>query len=305
LKLLRFTIISFVFILGASGLVSAEPRTKTVELTKITHLVVEIVPDLGTRFTFPFVLDEADSAIPFTMVSTNKIFQTERKEKRNTFVVLVDREKIPPEFQSGQIPAYFGNIFVTAGDYMVTIELRTTNSLKAHFTDIVFKMGKVEEEILIQKVIDQRIKTLEADYEKKLEEIDKLASQKVIEKIGELAITSPKIKNIKEEKKERLDDALVVLYVDRSLSYGPFVSFVYEIENQSDSGLTVSNIRLLQNNEAQGIPIEIQSQTDLPPRLMADQKYEGVISVTAESLSPDELLTLEVITNKGKIETTW
>jgi len=34
-------------------------------------LTVEIVPDLGTRFIFPFVLDEQDTYVPFTLNITN------------------------------------------------------------------------------------------------------------------------------------------------------------------------------------------------------------------------------------------
>ncbi|MFQ5543522.1 MAG: hypothetical protein ACE5FY_04115 [Nitrospiria bacterium] len=274
-------------------------------LKKITHLVVEIVPDLGTHFIFPFVLDEGDSAIPFTMVSTNKVFSTARKEKRNSFVVLVDREKIPPQFQGGEIPQYFGNLFLTAGDYMVSIELRTTNDLTQHYTDIVFKFGPLEQEILIQKVIDQRVRRLESEYRQRMEEIDLLAEKKVVEKLGELAIRTPVTRKIKEEAVERLGEGEVVLYVDRSLSYGPFLSIVYEIENKGRTGLTITDIRLMQENTVLGSNIEIKSEKDFPPRLMSDQTHKGVISITKNIITPDGLLTLQVTTNKGNIETTW
>jgi len=276
-----------------------------VVLKKITHLVVEIVPDLGTHFIFPFVLDEGDSAIPFTMVSTNKVFATERKAKRNSFVVLIDREKIPPEFQGKALPQYFGNLFLTVGDYMVSIELRTTHDLKKHYTDIVFKLGDFEQEILIQKVIQKRLEKLEAEYQAMMKDVDLLAEKKVIEKLGELAMRSPITRNIKEEKIERLEGAEIVLYVDRSLRYGSFLSFVYEIENRGEKGLTVTGIRLFQEDKASESQREIQAEVALPPRLMSDEITKGVISMEADLITSEALLTLEVMTNKGKIEARW
>ncbi len=284
---------------------SAEPREKTVTLKKITHLVVEIVPDLGTHFIFPFVLDEGDSAIPFTMVSTNKVFSTERKEKRNSFVVLIDREKIPPQFQGGEMPQYFGNLFLTVGDYMVSIELRTTNDLTRHYTDIVFKFGAIEQEILIQKVIKKRLEKLEAEHSQRMAEIESLAEKKVIGKLGALAIRTPSTRKIKEETIERLGGGEVVLYVDRSLSYGPFLSIVYEIENKGKSGLTITDINLMQENTILGSKVELKIEKELPPRLMPDQIHKGVISMTKDLVIPEELLTLQVSTNRGDIETTW
>ncbi len=274
-------------------------------LEKFTNLVVEIVPDLGTRFVFPFVLDDhKESYIPFTLNSTNVVFRTDRQKERNSFVVDIDRTKVDEAFKEN-MPEYRGILFITAADYLITIELRTTKKLDDQVTDIIFKLGDLEQEVLIQKVIDKRILALEADYQQELEKVDALASQKVLAKIGELIVETPKIKNIKEEAIFNFGRDAVVLYVDRSVTYGPYVSFVYEIENEGDSGLSVSHIRLLQTNEEQGASLELPSETSLPPRLMADQKYTGVISVTADVLSEDEYLTLEAITNKGKIETKW
>ncbi len=247
MKFLQFTIISFLICIGLVVNVSAKLETKTVILKRVTHLVIEIVPDLGTHLIFPFILDEGDSAIPFTMVSTNKIFLTERKPKRNSFVIMVDREKMPADLH--KIPEYYGNLFLVVGDYNLTIELKTTDDLTKQVTEYVFELGDMEEELLIQKVINNRVALLEAGYQKRLDEIDELAEKKVISKLAELATTSPKVSNIKEEKIISSDDGDIVLYVDQALQYGRFVSFTYEIENKTDKPLSVTAIQLLQKTK--------------------------------------------------------
>ena len=67
----------------------AEPRVKHVTLTQETTLVIELVPDLGTRFVFPFVLDEQDEYVPFTSTITNPAFASIREPGRNSFVVTI------------------------------------------------------------------------------------------------------------------------------------------------------------------------------------------------------------------------
>ncbi|MFQ5588171.1 MAG: hypothetical protein ACE5F7_04965 [Nitrospiria bacterium] len=305
MKLLRFTIISFLLCVAFSSDVSAKPKTKRVTLERVTHLVVNIVPDLGVHFIFPFVLDENDSTIPFTSVSTNKIFKTDRKPNRNSFVILIDQDHVPEEYRGQNLPQYFGNLFLVAGDYNITIELRITDKLEEHFTEYVFELRKLEEELLIQKVIDHRIAALEAEYQRRLEALDDLAEEKVIHKLGELAAVPPRTKNIKEEQELRLDDGVIALFVDRALHYGRFVSFVYQIENSTDKLLNVTGIQLFQVNKKEHTSGEIHAVQELPPRLMADQVFDGVLSIKGSDLNPEEYLTMRVTTNKGEIEATW
>ena len=67
-------IIAALLVCLATSTAHAEPRAKTVELHKRTNLVVYVVPDLGVRFTFPFILDEQDAYVPFTLNITNPAF---------------------------------------------------------------------------------------------------------------------------------------------------------------------------------------------------------------------------------------
>jgi len=300
-----FTIISF-FIGFASVLdASAKPQTKTVTLQRVTHLTVEILPDMGSHFIFPFVLDETDSEIPFTNVSTNKIFKVDRTPKRNSFVVLINQDRVPEEYRGRKLPEYRGNLFLVVGDYNITIEMKITNEIDNHFTEYVFELGAIEEELLIQKMVQNRVALLEKDYEKRLAHIDELAEDKVITKLGELAATKPRIKNIKEMKEMSTDDGPIVLKVDRALHYGRFISFAYQIENQTNKALSVTGIEILQHNGLEDPKLRVHSVKDLPPRLMADQSFDGVVSINGTNLNPEAYVTLRLTTNKGEIDATW
>ncbi len=305
MKLLPYTIISLLFCFGSVLKVSAKPQTKRVTLKRVTHLTVDILPDMGSHFIFPFVLDENDSTIPFTNVSTNKLFKTERSKNRNTFVVSIDGDQVPEEYRGRALPQYYGNLFLVAGDYNITVELRTTNDLEKHFTEYIFELGDLEEELLLQKMVQNRLALLEKDFQKRLAEIDDLAEDKVITKLGELAAQPPIVKNIKEEQELQSDDGPIVLYVDRALQYGRFVSYVYQIENRTNKALSVTGIQVLQNNEEGGTPSRIHSVQDMPPRLMVDQIFNGVVSMNRRHVDPENLITLRITTNKGDVNATW
>ena len=50
---------------------SAKPIHKDVELKQLTTLVLNFYPGMGTRFTFPFLLDNDDNYVPYTNDNTN------------------------------------------------------------------------------------------------------------------------------------------------------------------------------------------------------------------------------------------
>lgn len=278
----------------------AEPRAKPIELHKRTTLTAYIVPDLGTRFTFPFVLDEQDSYVPFTLTSTNPTFKNERVGGRNYFVITA-----PPTGQSGS--SYYGNIFVTVAGFEISIELRTTNDLSKHYSDIVFSLTDDDREDLIQKGIAQRTKSLEAEYKKKMEAIDSDTDQKAVARIGRLALTKPTHKGIKEEGTLKLPNGdKVILYVDQIVQFEPYSIIVFDITVDSNSkGVTIMDAKLFATNSEtkQNRPVVIGK--DIPPRVQADGKIQGAITVLDSNLNPKDVLSLQVLTDKGVVEAQW
>ena len=104
-------------------------------------------PTLGTRFSFPFILDEQDAYVPFTLNITNPSFVNTREKGRNYFVITA------PARAEGTM---LGNVFVSVAGYEISIELRTTNDLSKQYSDIDFNLTNEAREDLIQQSIAQR-----------------------------------------------------------------------------------------------------------------------------------------------------
>ena len=276
----------------------AEPRAKSVELHKRTTLTVYVVPDLGTRFSFPFILDEQDSYVPFTLNITNPAFVNGREKGRNYFVITA------PVKSEGSM---LGNVFVSVAGYEISVELRTTNDLSKHYSDIVFTLTNEAREELIQQSIAQRTAALEQEYKKKFEELDAAAEQKAIARVGRLAIKKPDTKRIKEESRLKLPNGdSIVLYVDQVVNYDPYSIYLFNVEADSGSkGLTILDAKLFSVDADTKQVRPIESAKDVPTRVQPNQEVQGAITVLGSALNPNNLLRLQVVTDKGNVEAQW
>ena len=297
IRFLIVALLSVAFCLPAQ----AAPKNRSVVLAKHTTLTIDIVPDLGTRFIFPFVLDEQDQYVPFTLNITNPAFVSKREPGRNSFVVT-----IPPS-QTGRSPQYYGNLFVTVAGYVITVELRSTNDLSKHYSDVTFELGDGERENLIQKGIAQRTKALETEYQKKLDDLEKLADLKAIARVGVIAQKSPSIKRIKEEQKLTLKNGdTITLFVDRALTYEPYTIFTFQVDSDSNTqGVTILDARLFGLDPETKQPRPIESGKDVPPRIPPRESVNGVLTTIDTLVNPKEILKLVVLTDKGEVSAQW
>ncbi len=276
----------------------ADPRSRKVDLHKRTTLIAYIVPDMGTRFTFPFVLDETDSYIPFTLTPTNEIFHNDRQPKRNYFVITA------PKAGTGK---YYGNLFVTVAGFEITIELRTTNDLSKADSDIVFNLTADDREDLIQKGIAQRTKALEAEYTKKMDAIEADTDQKAVARIARLALTKPSHKGIKEENTLKLPNGdKLILYVDETVNYDPYTIILFNLTvDSATKGVSIMDAKLFATDPdtKQSRPVVIGK--DIPSRVQPDGRIQGAVTVLNGNLYPKDLLKLQILTDKGLVEAQW
>lgn len=293
---MRFLIL-IVALLAASQAM-AEPRAKTVELHKRTNITVFVPPDLGARFSFPFILDEQDSYVPFTMDITNSLFIPAREKGRNYFV-------ITPKV--GSPSGMLGNVFITVAGFEITVELRTTNDLAKHYSDIVFELTQEAREQLIQQKIAQRTKALEQEYATKFAALDEIAEKKAVALVGRLAITEPRTRSIKEEAVLKMpsgDKAL--LYVDQAVEYSTYSIYLFDLEADSGSkGMSILDARLFGVDAATKEQHPIDGFKTVPERVQPGNIGKGSLTVQTSSLVPGEILRLQVVTDKGVLEAEW
>lgn len=289
-------------IIGAVAIsADAAPRNRNIVLKKHTTLTVEIVPDLGTRFLFPFVLDEQDEYVPFTLNITNPNFVSKREPKRNSFVVTIPPEKVV------RGTSQYGSLFVTVAGYEISVELRTTNDLNRHYSDVTFELSDAERENLIQQGIAKRTQTLEAEYKKKMDDLEKIADLKAIARVGTIALRRPSVKRVKEESRLTLKNGdRITLFVDEAITYDPYTIFTVEIDSDSNTqGVTILGTKLfgVDPDSKQSRPIE--SGNEIPARVQARESAKGALTVLVSSLNPKELLKLVIQTDKGEISAQW
>lgn len=285
----------------ASFAAGAAPRNRNVVLQKHTTLTVEIVPDLGTRFIFPFVLDEQDAYVPFTLNITNPSFVSLREAKRNSFVVTI------PPASAGRGPAQYASLFVTVAGYVISVELRSTSDLSKHYSDVTFELGDAERENLIQQGIAKRTQALEAEHKKKMDDLEKIADLKAIARVGSVVLKRPSVKRVKEESQLSLSNGdKITLFVNEAITYDPYTIFTVELYSSSNTqGVTVVGTKLfgMDPDSKQMRPIE--SGNEIPPRIEPRETVKGVLTVLASALNPKELLKLVIQTDKGEVSAQW
>ena len=285
-----------------AGAARAAPRIDHITLRKHTLLTLTIPYDQGVRFTFPFVLDERDDYVPFTLNITNPVFTSAREPGRNFFVI---SPRAPQNAPRGA--EYIGDAFITAAGYEITIELRAVPHGAAPYTDVVFALDGKAREDLIQHAIAQRTQALEAQYRRKFAGLDQLADEKALARIGHLALSRPDHTRIKQEQDLRLPNGdTLSLYVDEALTYGPYTIFVFDVSTDSNTQhVEILDAKLfsIDHSTAQIRPVDVGE--DVPRRVNPDDEVKGTLTALTADLDPRNVLKLELLTDRGTVTAQW
>ena len=289
-------------LLTSSAASLAKPVHMDVELKQLTTLVLNFYPGMGTRFTFPFLLDNDDNYVPYTNDNTNSgvFIPLKRQKGRNFFVITV-----PPEH--GTTDKDIGNMFITVAGYQISVEMHSTKSQSDHVSDVRFLMGEKAREDLIQHAIAQRSKALEQSYKDKFDQLDVMTEQRAIAKVGMLALTDPIESNIKEEAVLSLKNGdETVLFVDRVIDYPGYAIYKFDIENDSAANhVAVQDAKLFLIDENSGKKIPLESSKQIPKRVEPRGQATGVLVVDKTKVDDSKQLMLEVLTDGGNIQAVW
>ena len=296
---LRFLLMALLTVSTAS---TAKPIHLDIELKQLTTLVLNFYPGMGTRFTFPFLLDNDDNYVPYTNDNTNSgvFIPLKRQKGRNFFVITV-----PPEHVSGDRD--IGNMFITVAGYQISVEMHSTKTRSDHVSDVRFLMGEKAREDLIQHAIAQRSKALEQSYKDKFNQLDVMTEQRALAKVGMLALTDPQETNIKEEAVLELKNGdETVLYVDRVINYPGYSIYKFDIENDSSANhVAVRDAKLFLIDENSGKKIPLDTAKQIPKRIEPRGIATGVLVVDKNRVDDNKQLMLEVLTDGGSVQAVW
>lgn len=298
-----FYVLSLVFaLLTTSTIGIAKPKHVDIELKPLTTLVLNFYPGMGTRFTFPFLLDNDDNYVPYTNDNTNSgvFIPLQRQKGRNFFVITVPPEHVLTDRD-------IGNMFITVAGYQISVEMHSTKKRGDHVSDVRFLMGEKAREDLIQHAIAQRAKALEQSYKDKFSRLDVMTEQRALAKVGMLALTDPVESNIKEEAVLALKNGdETVLFVDRVINYPGYSIYKFDIENDSAvNHVAVQDAKLFLLDENSGKKIPLDSAKHIPKRVEPRGMASGVLVVDKTKVDDNKRLMLEVLTDGGSIQAIW
>jgi hypothetical protein len=295
-------LVLWLVLLNVPAVAFSKPVHVDVELKQLTTLVLHFYPGMGTRFTFPFLLDSDDNYVPYTNDNTNSgvFIPLKRQKGRNFFVITV-----PPEHVSTDKD--IGNMFITVAGYQISVEMHSTKSRTDHVSDVRFLMGEKAREDLIQHAIAQRSKALEQSYKEKFDQLDVMTEQRAIAKVGMLALTDPVESNIKEEAVLSLKNGdETVLFVDRVIDYPGYAIYKFDIENDSAANhVAVQDAKLFLIDENSGKKIPLESAKQIPKRVEPRGSATGVLVVDKTGVDDSKQLMLEVLTDGGSVQAVW
>ena len=296
---LRFLLMALLTVSTAS---TAKPIHLDIELKQLTTLVLNFYPGMGTRFTFPFLLDNDDNYVPYTNDNTNSgvFIPLKRQKGRNFFVITV-----PPEHVSGDRD--IGNMFITVAGYQISVEMHSTKTRSDHVSDVRFLMGEKAREDLIQHAIAQRSKALEQSYKDKFNQLDVMTEQRALAKVGMLALTDPTETRIKEEAVLTLSNGdETILFVDLVLDYPGYSIYKFDIENDSSANhVAVRDAKLFLIDENSGKKIPLDTAKQIPKRIEPRGIATGVLVVDKNRVDDNKQLMLEVLTDGGSVQAVW
>ena len=163
-------------------------KVRNVEMREYTQFSLEVVPHLGTRLIFPFLLDDLNLKPPLNYKLTNAVDFTVTRNLdalagQNVFLITCSQRK-------GSI----GKLYMSIAGYNLAINLVVSDRIEDHVSDIFFSLGEDDRNFLISQETERIKKQLQNLYRKKYERQGDITYQD----IASLMMKNIRKKNIKQ-----------------------------------------------------------------------------------------------------------
>ena len=216
-------------------------RPPEYELAPVNRLSLKIAPSLGTQLYFPFVLDQVDSVVPFTVNVTNaEVFLVRTSQERNFILI-----SVPPDAPTDAV----GSLFIVVADRHLNIRLGVGNALE-HTEAIYFTFSeRVRAQLIDQAVEDMRVQMAD-EMAQRIAEAKRLSGREAIAYVAELAQRKPRRINVR----ENFSGQHHRLYLQRVWEYQKFSIIFCEIrpaQKIADDELRISAVYLSVGGEQQ------------------------------------------------------
>ena len=309
-----FKCIGAALVIVSFGAASA-PRTEQWTLTDDTKKVLYVAPDLGTRFLFPFDLNDEQFNPRLEFTNTSPFFHTvpdlskgnNLKVLQNSFTVTVDRKTVINlvDEVTGKIKApLLGYIFVSVGRYNLTLELRATTNIEKHIANVRFDISPEEREYLISESVNRKSKRLEEEYKKRLLTVDKLAEERALALIGDLSAIRPDIVKVRDTFELATQDGhKLEIEIDDFQIYDKFTTLQIIIANLEREKLFINELKLLELQDEKRKRIDIFHKCKV--KVESHDSVNCVITTKHKNVADLEKMIFVIETNQGTGEVSW
>jgi len=305
IKKLLIALVLFVFV---SPGVFAKPRVDDIPLETFTQKTVYVPIGMGVKFTFPYILNDNDYDIPFSLLITNPLFKAapdmgqEGLGSVNHFVVFVDPEKVS-SFES--LSPKIGNLFLNIAGHEITIELIGVKSSNKHYSDFNFTLSKESKEKIIQNLVRQRTKQLEDDYLEKIKKNEKFIDKAALVRLSEIMNNGLTYSAVNEKTSAVLTNGdKVTVLVEDLISSGKYtaIPFMVFVDDRAKTGVTINSARVFTPDDESISPFEIEGVFSYARRIEPGKPVKGLFVYSGKRYTE---YNFNLLVDTKNLELTW
>ncbi len=266
-------------------------EVQRITLHEQTQIAIKLVPDLGTRLIFPFILDDPQLKPPLNYKLTNtRDFTVARTLDaligQNVFLVTTN----------GRVGAV-GKLYISIAGYHLALNLGISNRIDDHISDIYFNLTEEDRQFLIANEIANAKSALEASYQRRLQNNKEFIDR---EELAKIINYGTKHKNIKKLFRGGQDSfATADIYLDKFIYRKPSIyAMRFWVEHYSSKFITSSI--LVQIKSARGDANILEGRMNCFDK---NRKIDECLFVTTNSLliSNKANLTITLTNDKDEI----
>lgn len=297
------------FSLNTLALEPIKPKTKRYPLKEFNQLQLKVVPQQGTRISFPFVLDDqtpgpqVSNTNPTAFVvngSANNQINTATNE-------LVITANLPnPDGAGGDA---LGQVFVSVGGHQITISLSVTYDVRQHVTDVVYEAKDVKFTHLLEKMAQQQVQSIKEEYDLKLKEMQQQAKDEALKYLTSIAIYKPEYTRFDSNRDVTLKNRdEFELYFGEMVNYGnEYIIIDFEIEHEGLKTIGLEQYQLgVYKDKDEAAPQWVTPlHVNCADRILPNQSIRCAMLTTDTKVLENKQLELRVQTTGGEMVAKW
>ena len=243
---MTFALLGMLGVLGKFGITPAahgfSGKVQQIPLLEQTQFTIKVVPKLGTRLIFPFILDNSQLKPPLNYKLTNSNdFAVARNlatlAGQNVFLITA----------SGNQGA-IGKLYMSIAGYHIAINLVVSMTIDDHISDIYLQLTIDDREFLMAREIDRIKKNLSKSYQNRIKQRNSIIADTTMAAIIMRGTKRKNIKSLLRGGKESFNSADI--YLDKFLYLKPDAYAIhFWVEHYGEKFMTSSMLVQLQHGQ--------------------------------------------------------